>query len=756
MLLGLKRGFVELANHDPNWEILATQTIKQLWQVFGSVAKDIQHVGSTAIVHIKAKPIIDIAVAVDDFPEVETLVPTLENAGFIHRHWETDEQMLFAVGDDSKPDGVVTHFIHVVKKDSLDWINYVNFRNYLNANINTAKAYEDLKIKLATENPYDKGREKYLAGKYEFIKRTLQEALVWSDIHDIPGYDDFIKIEPIKKGWSSDEKYYIETADGKRLLLRIANVTEYNRKKTEFEIMGQMAALDIPMQQPVDFGTCNKGKKVYVLLTWVDGKDAESILPLLSETEQYVLGLKSGEILRQLHSISEPNIHKDWETRFNRKTDRRIDTYYKYQEEALTWKGEKHFLAYIERNRHLLKNRPQCYQHGDYHTGNMIIAPDNLLHIIDWNRNDFGDPWEEFNRITFSAHTSPHFATGQLRGYFGGEPPELFFRLLAFYIASNQLGVVGWALPFGKSEIDFAKKQNEEVLHWYDNMQTFVPSWYLKDLYIQYIDDVPYKLKEPFDFSFLRKYGTVFKVFDDQDSGNICFGVQNGDKKYFIKFAGAATEQYEGMTDDAIDRLKTCLPVYKKLVHPSLIRFIKSEEIGGGLAAIFEWRDAECMGRMYPLSRQKFLEMPLETKIQVFEDVLNFHAHVHEKHYVAIDFYDGSIMYDFNNHKTVICDIDFYVQKPYINRIGRMWGSSRFMSPEEFTLGAEIDEVTNVYTMGATAFALFADYDRSPEKWPLGNALYEVVKRAVSHERSERQQSIQQLMTEWKRGKDEK
>jgi len=130
-MLGLKRGEVALADHDPEWERVAAQTIEQLWSVFGAAARDIRHVGSTAIVNIKAKPIIDIAVAVDNFAEVEELTPVLESKGFLGRHWDKDEQMLFAVGDYSKPDGVVTHFIHVVKSDSTDWNNYINFRNYL-------------------------------------------------------------------------------------------------------------------------------------------------------------------------------------------------------------------------------------------------------------------------------------------------------------------------------------------------------------------------------------------------------------------------------------------------------------------------------------------------------------------------------------------------------------------------------------------------------------------------------------------------
>jgi serine/threonine-protein kinase len=185
------------------------------------------------------------------------------------------------------------------------------------------------------------------------------------------------------------------------------------------------------------------------------------------------------------------------------------------------------------------------------------------------------------------------------------------------------------------------------------------------------------------------------------------------------------------------------------LSHQNLIEFVKAEEVGGGYAMVFEWVDAICAQRMYPTDYKAFRKLSLETKERIFEDIVAFHAHVAAKEYVAIDFYDGSILWDAQNERTVVCDIDFYQKSPYVGRMG-LWGSSRFVSPEERTDGAVIDEVTNVYTMGATAFCLFADSDRSPEAWPLSQELYVVVKRATSDERCERQQSIRQLIEEWR------
>lgn len=327
----------------------------------------------------------------------------------------------------------------------------------------------------------------------------------------------------------------------------------------------------------------------------------------------------------------------------------------------------------------------------------------------------------------------------------------MFFKLLAFYISSNTLSSIYWALDH--SDLDTMMQQSQDVLAWFDNMQNPIPTWYLKDFYIQYIDGIPFKLKDPYDFSFMRKYGKVFKVFDNQDSGNICFGTMHGSNKYLVKYAGAPTERACIDTAKTIVNLKQSVKLYKDLAHPTLVRYIHSEEIGGGFAMIFEWVDGECPHPLYPVSCKKFIQLPMEKRIAIFEDIMGFHVHVAAQNYIAIDFYTGSILYDFERGKTIICDIDFYTKAPYSNQMGRLWGSTRFMSPEEFTLDAAIDEITNVYTMGATAFALFCDSDRAFEKWPLSSKLYNVVKRAVNDDRKERQQSIRQLIKEWEAAK---
>ena len=179
----------------------------------------------------------------------------------------------------------------------------------------------------------------------------------------------FTKIKPIDKGWSADKKYCVTTAEGAKYLLRISTKERYNHRKNLHEMMLRISVLGVPMCRPIDFGTCDDG--IFLLQGWIDGEDLAAVLPLLSETEQYVLGLKSGEILQKMHAIPAPDTQEEWELRFNKKIDRNIALNKNCEKEGFVIDGWKHLHDFVQNNRHLLKNRPQCFQHGDYHVGNM-------------------------------------------------------------------------------------------------------------------------------------------------------------------------------------------------------------------------------------------------------------------------------------------------------------------------------------------------------------------------------------------------
>lgn len=185
------------------------------------------------------------------------------------------------------------------------------------------------------------------------------------------------------------------------------------------------------------------------------------------------------------------------------------------------------------------------------------------------------------------------------------------------------------------------------------------------------LDHVTFTLKEDHSFSWLQELGEVFAVFPEQDSGNISFGIVKNGKKTFVKYAGAKTVHYAGRPEEAIKRLKTSLSIYEHLSHEHLIHFLEAIEVEKGYALLFEWFAGECLHSHWdyppPLKQShpdspyyRFRQLSIKKRVKALSDLFSFHVHVEEKGYVAIDFYDGSILYDFNNDSVKICDIDLY------------------------------------------------------------------------------------------------
>lgn len=263
-------------------------------------------------------------------------------------------------------------------------------------------------------------------------------------------------------------------------------------------------------------------------------------------------------------------------------------------------------------------------------------------------------------------------------------------------------------------------------------------------------DGVPCVLKEEFDLSLLRRWGKVFRVLDQQDSGNLCFGLEQGDRRYFLKLAGAKPLRYHGEPKRAVELLKASAAVYEDLAHPVLLPLLWEGPAGDGYALLFPWTDALCMGKQYA-TRERFLSLPLERKLGIFQKVLEFHRHAAKQGYVSVDFYDGCVLYEESTDRTLLCDVDAYHKMPFANPVGKMWGSTRFMAPEEFQKGAPIDETTMVFTMGSFAFELFAPEGREFSVWPLSQSAWECGKKAISPRRESRFPNLERFAQAWEK-----
>lgn len=293
----------------------------------------------------------------------------------------------------------------------------------------------------------------------------------------------------------------------------------------------------------------------------------------------------------------------------------------------------------------------------------------------------------------------------------------------------------------------------------------------------QEIDGVSFKLKEKADFSFLSKFGRVFCVFDQNDSGNISFGVENTTgQKFFIKVAGAKTVESFQSPEQAVVSLKETIVIYEKLRHDRLIELITSGSFQNLFFVVFKWSEGECLFDHWNFDyyskhpevsspKEKFNRLLLKEKIKVSKQILDFATHVESKNYGLVDFYDGSLMYDFEENTLTICDIDLFKERPFINHMGiDYWGTKRVKAPEEYENGARIDERTAVFTIGALFFNLYGKYSKEElaeiykencfipvekKNWSLSEDLYDIALKAVNALPENRYSTVFEFQDKW-------
>lgn len=266
------------------------------------------------------------------------------------------------------------------------------------------------------------------------------------------------------------------------------------------------------------------------------------------------------------------------------------------------------------------------------------------------------------------------------------------------------------------------------------------------------VDGVAYRARQEPDLRFLKPYGCVFYVFDGQMSGNLCFGVEGKYGKLFIKYAGARTLNYTGRIEDAVYSLKAAMPIYA-VAHPALIKLLAHGATNEGYAAVFQWRDAPVLRPVPPdpAIADRVRALQAYRKLKMLDMVYDLHACLAEEGYIAVDFTDGNVLIDFDRDEAIVCDIDLYRKKPVFNDRGRMPGSSRFMSPEEYTLGAALDERSTVYAMGALAFEFFGEnQNRARENWFGPAALYDAARRATQDSPAARPPSMRAFLDQWR------
>ena len=175
---------VELVPHNPEWSQKADQEISRLLEGLSVPIIGIYHIGSTSVPGIKAKPILDFVMEVDDQEAVVNSIAEFESLGYQNKGEFGIPGRQFFTRD---TDGERTHHLHVFQKGHPDIERHTVFRDYLRANPEAAREYEKLKEKLAKRFPKQSGN--YTEAKSDFILSMDEVARYWVEQHQMQSKD---------------------------------------------------------------------------------------------------------------------------------------------------------------------------------------------------------------------------------------------------------------------------------------------------------------------------------------------------------------------------------------------------------------------------------------------------------------------------------------------------------------------------------------------------------------------------------------
>jgi len=249
--------------------------------------------------------------------------------------------------------------------------------------------------------------------------------------------------------------------------------------------------------------------------------------------------------------------------------------------------------------------------------------------------------------------------------------------------------------------------------------------------------------------NYLNQVGDIFCAFRWQDSGCVSYGVKSGGERWFVKYS----DQAQG-----IESLRRAKILHNQVQHQALANLHNVIETTQGVALVFDWLPGEVLydyvthrgqqGRNNPGSpHYLFRNLPVEKILAAINTIFDLHVVLAEHGFIAVDFYDGCIMYDFKTDQTFVVDLDEYRPGSFTLESDRLPGSRRYMAPEESVMGSQIDQVSNVFALGRMVVELLGS--GSVERLRGSEAMKAATRRAVDPDRAKRYPSVGEFVAAW-------
>ena len=269
--------------------------------------------------------------------------------------------------------------------------------------------------------------------------------------------------------------------------------------------------------------------------------------------------------------------------------------------------------------------------------------------------------------------------------------------------------------------------------------------------------------EDPADY--VARSGVVLATFDHrtQDSGNVSWVVDADGRRLFVKTAGRDAPPPPGAPvpyfdhPDGVALLRNAVELARSVSHPHLPPLLNVIESPSGPVLVYAAAEGELIyapraRRADPNSAYRRLaSLPAQPLLGLFDHLIDVHVALAAAGWVAVDLYDGCLIVDFATGGLTVVDLDAYRRGPSTNDMGRMFGSTRFMAPEEFERGAPIDQRTTVFTLGRLVWHFGTRLTERRDHFCGPPALATVVRAACAFDRALRPPTGAAFADAWRR-----
>lgn len=269
------------------------------------------------------------------------------------------------------------------------------------------------------------------------------------------------------------------SANNEKYLFRTGDIKEYERKKIEFQILNEMVKCNVQAQRPIEIGILEEEGVCYSIFSYLEGEDAKRLLSTYSPKEQYDIGIEAGKDLAKMHTLEAPKNILPWYERAMKKHRKYLEA---YKTCGIKIENDDKIIKFIDENEMYVKDRPNRFQHDDFHLENIIVRDGRYVGVVDFNGYDWGDPLHDFVKIAlFARDISIPYSIGQIEGYFNERIPEEFWKLYAVYVGMTVFSSVVWTLRAAPHMLEDTLERLHIVLEDHKNFELSKPIWFQPD-----------------------------------------------------------------------------------------------------------------------------------------------------------------------------------------------------------------------------------------------------------------------------------